>query len=107
MAFPILGTPKPQFFDSSGAPLASGTVSILEPADDTNKASYPTYDDAELAQNANANPLTLNSRGETEDGLWGLDGEDYKVVLKDSLGATIWTSDLSHEYVRINAEYRS
>ena len=93
MPFPILGTPKPQFFDSSGSPLASGTLTIQEPADDTNKASYPTYDDAVALTNANTNPLTLDSRGETTDGLWGLDGEDYKVVLKDSDGATLWTQD--------------
>ena len=91
MAFPILGTPKPQFFDSSGSPLASGTLSVLEPADDTNKASYPTYDDAEAATNANSNPITLDARGECS--LWGLDGEDYKLVLKDSSGTTIWTVD--------------
>ena len=82
MAFPILGTPRPQFFDSSGSPLAAGTLSVLEPADDTNKASYPTYDDAEAATNPNDNPITLDSRGECA--LWGLDGEDYKLVLKDS-----------------------
>lgn len=91
MAFPILGTPKPQFFDSSGSPLASGTLSVLNPADDTNKASYPTYDDAEATTNANANPITLDARGECS--LWGIDGEDYKLVLKDSSGATIWTVD--------------
>ncbi len=93
MAFPILGTPKPQFFDSSGSPLASGTLEIVEPADDTNKATYPTYDDAEAATNANANPLTLDSRGEPSSGLWGLDGEDYKITVKDSSGTTIWTTD--------------
>ena len=46
MPFPILGTPKPQFFDSSGAPLTSGTLTIVEPSTDVNKATYPTYDDA-------------------------------------------------------------
>ena len=93
MAFPILGNPKPQFSDSSGSPLASGTLAVLDPADDTDKASYPTYDDAEAATNANVNPVVLNSRGEPPNGLWGLDGEDYKLVLKDSAGATVWTSD--------------
>jgi hypothetical protein len=93
MAFPILGTPKPQFFDSSGSPLSSGTLSVLNPADDTNKASYPTYDDAEAATNANVNPVVLDARGEPPNGLWGLDSEDYKLVLKDSAGTTIWTAD--------------
>ena len=93
MAFPILGTPIPAFFDTSGSPLASGTLTVQDPADDTNKASYPTYDDAEAATNANDNPLTLNARGEPASGLWGLDGEDYKIVLKDSDGATVYTID--------------
>ncbi|MHC4193451.1 MAG: hypothetical protein ACYSP9_04665, partial [Planctomycetota bacterium] len=65
MPYPILGTPKPAFFDSSGSPLVSGTLTIVDPADDTNKASYPTYDNAVALTNANANPYTLDSRGET------------------------------------------
>ncbi len=93
MAFPLLGTPKPQFFDSSGTPLAAGTVEVKEPDDDTDKATYPTYDDAEAATNPNDNPLTLNSRGEPANGLWGIDGEDYKIVLKDDSGSTVYTVD--------------
>lgn len=93
MPYPILGTPKPAFFDSSGAPLASGTLSVLEPSDDTNKASYPTYDDAVALTNANTNPITLDSRGETTNEFWGLDGEDYKLVLKGSDGNNVWTVD--------------
>ena len=91
MAFPILGNPSPAFFDSSGSPLADGTLAVLDPADDTNKASYPTYDDAEAATNANANPITLDARGSCN--LWGLDNEDYKLVLLDSAGATVNTDD--------------
>ena len=93
MAFPILGNPSPQFFDSSGSPLASGTLAVLDPADDTNKASYPTYDDANAdpPTNANSNPITLDSRGSLN--LWGIDGEDYKLVLKDAAGTTVDTND--------------
>ena len=91
MAFAILGNPSPQFVDSSGSPYASGTLAVLDPADDTNKASYPTYDDAEAATNANANPITLDARGSCN--LWGLDNEDYKLVLLDSAGATVNTDD--------------
>ncbi len=93
MAFPILGTPKPQFSDSSGSPLASGTLAVLEPTDDTNKASYPTADNADAGTSANSNPLTLDSRGEPSSGLFGKDGESYKLTLKDSTGTTIWTVD--------------
>jgi len=93
MAFPLLGNPKEGFSDSSGSPLASGTLAVLDPADDTNKASYPTADDADAATNANINPVVLNARGEAPTGLFAVDGEDYKLVLKDVLGATIWTVD--------------
>ncbi len=93
MAFAILGTPKPQFFDSSGSPLAGGTLAVLEPSDESNKASYPTADDADAQTNANANPLTLDSRGEPSAGLFGRDGETYRLVLRDSSGNTIWTAD--------------
>jgi hypothetical protein len=93
MPYPILGTPKPAFFDSSGSPLVSGTLTIVEPSDDTNKATYPTYDDAVALTNANANPLTLDGRGEPANELWGLDGEDYKITLKDSTGANVWSVD--------------
>jgi len=93
MAFPLLGSPKIQFFDSSGSPLASGTLAVLDPADDTNKASYPTADDADAATNANVNPIVLDARGEPPNGLFGRDGQSYKLTLKDSAGATIWTVD--------------
>jgi hypothetical protein len=36
---------------------------------------------------------TLDSRGEIATQLWGKDGEDYKVVLKDSAAATVYTID--------------
>lgn len=93
MAYALLGTPKPQFFDSSGSPLASGTLSVLEPADDTNKTYYPTADDADAGTNGASGDITLNSRGETPNGLYGAEGETYKLVLKDAVAATIWTQD--------------
>ena len=91
MSFPILGTPKPAFFDSNGDPLVSGTLSILDPDTDTNKASYPTLADADTGTNPNDNPIVLDSRGEPSTSLFGIDGQSYKLVLKDSDGATIWT----------------
>jgi hypothetical protein len=93
MAFALLGNPKQGFFDSSGSPLSSGTLAVLDPADDTNKASYPTASDADAATNANVNPVVLDSRGEPPNGLFGRDGEDYKLTLKDSSGTTVWTVD--------------
>lgn len=94
MAFPILGNPKPAFFDSNGAPLVSGTITTLDPADDSVKASYPTADDANAGTNGTSGDITLDSRGEpTSTQYWGQDGEDYKVVIKDSSGSTIYTLD--------------
>ena len=45
-----------------------------------------------------------------EDGQRVMDQEEVSVRIRlgsGSSAARIWTSDLSHEYVRINAEYRS
>jgi glutamate N-acetyltransferase/amino-acid N-acetyltransferase len=39
-----------------------------------------------------------------------MDREDIKITVKLGQGksdATIWTTDLSYQYVKINAEYRS
>jgi len=93
MAFPILGNPKPQFFDSSGDPRVSGTLETRNPANDALIDNYPTADDADAATNANNNPQTLDSVGGTTNAFFGVDGQAYKVVLKTSDGATVWTVD--------------
>ena len=93
MSFSLLGSPKPAFFDSSGSPLVSGTLEFRDPTSNDLINSYPTADDSNAQTNPNANPLTLNSRGEPPNGLFGESGQDYKVVLKDSVGATVWTVD--------------
>ena len=93
MSFPILGSPKPQFLDTSGDPYDAGTLSVLEPTDDTNKAYYPTADDADADTNSASGDLTLDSRGGPTNGLYGIDDQKYKLVLKDSDGTTIWTED--------------
>lgn len=94
MAYPILGTPNPQFLDSSGAPYASGTLTTLDPADgSTIKACYPTADNADAGTNGVSADITLDASGRVSTGYWGKDGEDYKVVLKDSSGSTVLTMD--------------
>ena len=93
MAYAILGTPKPAFFDSSGAPLASGTLTIQDPDTSSAKDTYPTAVDADATTNGVSTAYTLDSRGEVATQLWGRDGEDYKVILKDSAGSTIYTID--------------
>jgi len=92
MAFPLIN-PTPTFTDSSGSPLASGTIEFRDPTSNDLIDSFPTADDADAQTNANANPLTLNSRGEAASGLYLEDGVKYKITLKDSAAATVWTQD--------------
>lgn len=92
MAYP-LPNPQNQFFDSSGSPLSSGTIEFRNPSTDVLIDTYPTADDADAQTNANSNPLTLNSRGEAATGIYLREGVDYKIILKDSAGSTIWTQD--------------
>ena len=92
MAYPILGSPKPAFFDSSGSPLVGGTITTQNPTDDAVKASYPTAADADASTNGTSGDITLDARGEpTSTQYWGKDGEDYKVIIKDSAAATVYT----------------
>ena len=92
MSFPLIN-PYQQFFDSSGAPLASGTIEFRSPTTNDLIDTYPTADDADAQTNANANPLTLNASGAAATGLYLEDGVKYKVILKDSDGSTVTTQD--------------
>ena len=92
MSFPLIN-PTPTFTDSSGSPLTSGTIEFRDPTTSSLINSFPTADDADAQTNANANPLTLNSRGEAASGLYLEDGVKYKIILKDSDGSTVWTQD--------------
>jgi len=93
MAFAILGLPRPQFFDSSGSPLASGTVTIQNPSDSAVKASYPTAADADASTNGTSADVSTNARGQPDQDLWGKDNEDYKIIIKNSAGSTQDTFD--------------
>ena len=92
MSFPLIN-PTPTFTDSSGSPLSSGTIEFRDPTTNDLIDSFPTADDADAQTNANDNPLTLNSRGEAASGLYLEDGVKYKIILKDSDSATVWTQD--------------
>jgi hypothetical protein len=83
----VLVSPKNQFFDGTGAPLVSGTVTTYL-AGTTTLAT--TYQDKALLT-ANTNPITLNARGECS--IWGETDNNYKWVVKDAQGATIYTED--------------
>ena len=92
MAFPYINAYQ-QFFDSSGSPLASGTIEFRSPSTNAYINSYPTADDADAQTNANANPLTLNSSGAAASGLYLEDGVKYKIILKNVAGSTVKTDD--------------
>ena len=90
---PLFGNPKPQWQNSSSVNFNGATLSFY--AENTS-TPQDTFTDS-TGTITNPNPITLNARGEpqTDAGvstmIYGTDGQGYKVVLKDSDGATIWT----------------
>lgn len=81
----MLVPPDPQFFDSNGNPLAGGTLEFYEAGTANPKAVYGDGNGAVSL----GTTVTLDSVGRAK--IW-LDGY-YKVILKNSLGTTIWTED--------------
>jgi len=80
--------PFPQFFNSTPTVYASGNLYFYVSGTST---PLDTYSDEDLSV-ANANPVPLNSAGRPATQIF-LQDADYKVVLKDSAGTTIWTAD--------------
>lgn len=80
-------SPKAQFLDANGAPLAGGKVFTYAAGTTTPLATYTTG----AAGTANTNPIILDARGEAD--IFYTNGVSYKIVLKDSADATIWTVD--------------
>ena len=91
MAYRQAATFVPQYVDANGAPLNSGTISAFLAGTTT---ATPMYSD--INGTSAGSIITLNARGEPEVSgntimIW-LDTEiDYKFVLKDSSGSTLWT----------------
>ena len=82
-------SPRAQFFDLNGKPLSLGSVEFYYSGTTTPKAIFT--DNTETTQATN--PQVLDVSGYVrEGGLWLGEG-DYKVVLKDSNGGTLWTQD--------------
>jgi len=79
-------TPKLQFFDANGNPLAGGLLYTYEAGSTTPLA---TYTDS-TGVSANTNPIVLDSRGEAN--VW-LDADSYKLALYTSANVLIWTVD--------------
>jgi len=92
MSFPYINAYQ-QFFDSSGAPLASGTIEFRDPTSLNLINTYPTAAAADAQTPANANPLTLSASGAASAGIFLEDGVKYKVILKDVNGDTVATHD--------------
>lgn len=83
----VIATIPKLAFSANGAPMANGTVTTYLAGTTTLATTW--QDRAQTS--ANTNPIVLDSRGEAT--IW-LDGsKTYKFVLKDSLGATQWTTD--------------
>jgi len=90
MAFPVLGQPLPQYH-SQGEPMDGAYLEFRDPTTNALKVTYPTADDADVASgNENATTISLDARGEPEEQIWGVDGEEYKVTLFNAAGASVW-----------------
>ena len=82
----VTPTPKCQFIDAAGIPLAGGFVYTYAAGTTTPQA---TYTDS-TASTANSNPIVLDARGEAN--IW-LSSANYKFKLCDSTNTEIWTVD--------------
>lgn len=83
----------PQFVDVSGNPLTGGTLNVYEAGTSTPATLYTDVDGTSAGS-----VITLNSRGypSVSGSVFtpcGVRGESYKFVLKDSSGATVYTTD--------------
>lgn len=82
----VTPTPKCQFIDAAGVPLAGGFVYTYAAGTTTPQATYTDSTGA----TANSNPIILDSRGEAN--IW-LGSATYKFKLTDSNNTEIWTVD--------------
>jgi hypothetical protein len=81
--------PKPQFFDDDGNPLSLGTVEIYQGGTAILAAIYSENPGATLA----SNPVPLNARGEPATPIFLEYNKYYDIVVKDALGATVYSAD--------------
>ena len=79
-------SPKMQFFDANGNPLAGGKLYTYASGTSTPLTSYTDY----TGNTANTNPIILDSRGEVD--LW-LGTATYRLVLETAANVLIWTVD--------------
>lgn len=91
--YALLPDTKQQFLDSSGDPLSGGKLFIYTAGSSTKATTYTESDGI----TSNANPIVLDSRGETGNGVYVATGT-YKLVLAPSTdtdppASAIWTRD--------------
>lgn len=86
MAATVIPMPKFMAFSDAGAPLSAGLVYTYAAGTTTPLA---TYSDSDLTT-PNANPVVLDSAGRAT---IYLAASSYKIVLKNSAGATVYTQD--------------
>ena len=79
-----LANGKQQFIDGNGNPLAGGSVAFYSPG---TLNPVNTWQDSGLTV-LNANPVTLDANGMAS--IWGADGTQYRQIVKDASGNTIW-----------------
>lgn len=88
MAYRFLD-PNPVYFELDGTLIAAnGSLQFFNRSTTTPKT---TFNSAAMST-ANANPVPLDAAGRASTEIW-LSG-DYTVVLRDDLGATVWTRDV-------------
>src|SRR5712691_7107862 len=85
MTLALLTLPRFRAFDANGLPLAGGLVYSYQATTDVPQALL-TSDGSTSA----ANPVVLDASGEAD---IRLGPNAYKIVLKTSAGATLWTVD--------------
>jgi hypothetical protein len=78
-----------QFFTDTGTVLSGGLLYTYAAGTTTPTTTY--QDSAGLVPSAN--PIVLDSAGRVSGEVWLTSGTAYKLVLKTSVGVTIWTMD--------------
>jgi hypothetical protein len=78
-----------QFFTDTGTVLSGGLLYTYAAGTTTPATTY--QDSAGLVPSAN--PIVLDSAGRVSGEVWLTSGTAYKLVLKNSVGSTIWTMD--------------
>jgi len=83
----ISPTPKLQFLDANGNPLANGLLYTYSSGTTIPLATYTS----QAQTTANTNPIVLDARGEAS--VYLLAGVSYRFVLQNSSGVTQYTTD--------------